>query len=297
MKYTFLFNQAGIVDAGLVDKTDFNDWAILEYVAEWQVHGSARMEQGHVWMNYKHLLAEMPMLSVRTKSGVSARVKRLKELGLLSAFQGEHNALFVKVTDFYCQVMRFRGETVKKEAINSVDSFVQGVHEDEQGVHEDEQGVHEDEHKINNNNKLSKQTKKIINKKEKLPDDDLSISEQMSFCHPEVDEELWRSFVQVRKKRKAAQSARALNAVLRELGLCVQGGIGAQVAIERFLESSWKGLKFEYFCNGWSYAGNRTNSGQNRHKTRREHAADIARGLDEIIAETFGGEVDSGHFR
>ena len=170
MKFTFLFNQAGIFDAGLADKTDFNDWAIMEYISEWQVHGSAFKIDGFVWMDYKHLLEQMPMLSVRSKSGLSNRVKKLRELNLLDSFQNEEFKLFVKVTDFYSSIVYFRPDitfsdseekkTVKR-AVSvggsstglenpSVHFEERGVPENERGVPESERAVPESEHIINN---------------------------------------------------------------------------------------------------------------------------------------------------
>jgi len=121
MKYTVFINQVGIVDAGLVDKTDWSDWAILEYVAEWQVHGSAYMNNGHVWLDYRHLMAELPMLGIKTSGGISKRISKLRDLGLLTSFLVEGSQLFVKVTDFYCSVKMFRGEPTKKVVDSQID--------------------------------------------------------------------------------------------------------------------------------------------------------------------------------
>lgn len=166
MKYTFLFNQAGIVDAGLADKTDFNDWAVLEYIAEWQVHGSACMQGGHVWLDYRHLLDEMPMLSVRTKSGVSNRVSKLRGLGLLSSFLDDAGRLFVRVTDLYCRVVRFRGESPKKpdaqRSVDPVQIHERPVHENERAVQIDERAVHENERLLNNHRINNQEQTKLL---------------------------------------------------------------------------------------------------------------------------------------
>ena len=144
MKYSFLINQVGIVEAGLADKTDFNDWAILEYIAAWQNHSAAFRINNHVWLDYQHLLREMPMLSVRTKSGVSARIKRLKECKLLVSFLNEERRVFVRVTDFYLSVVDFRPSNTRPI------SDAGAVHLCEHPVHENEHPVHTDEHLLNN---------------------------------------------------------------------------------------------------------------------------------------------------
>ena len=76
MKYSILINQFGIVSAGLSDSTDLIDWALLDYVAGWQLNPSATVLDGHIWINYQHLSSEMPMLGLTTKSAVSKRIKK-----------------------------------------------------------------------------------------------------------------------------------------------------------------------------------------------------------------------------
>ena len=163
MKWSSLINLAGIDDAGLSGCTDFNDWVILEYISSWQNHSKAIRDGHYVWLDYKHLLSEIPMLSVRTKSGLSARVKKLKEHNLLSSFKSEEGRLFVRVTDFYLEVTDFRPSSVKP------------VHEDEQAVHENERILN---NKVLNNNNLTKlldesypQAEKKQTENEKEPDD------------------------------------------------------------------------------------------------------------------------------
>jgi hypothetical protein len=199
VKYTILINQAGIVAAGLGDKTDFSDWAILEYVAGWQVHSGALRYGDHIWLNYSKLMDEMPMLGIRTKAGVSKRLGRLRDLGLLSSMQTDDNRLYVKVTDLYLGVVAFRpGESVVDEAPKRglkqpvhVCEDEQGVNESEQGVNESEQGVNESEQGVNcrkrilnNKNKLLKQTKHYAGAQggEKPPDDDQVLYEPLQWA-------------------------------------------------------------------------------------------------------------------
>ena len=87
MKYTTVINNAGVVNSGLHHKTDLNDWAILDYIKDWQSHPKSERRGNLVWINYSHLLAEMPLLAVKHKSGVANRIKKLKEFGLLETEQ------------------------------------------------------------------------------------------------------------------------------------------------------------------------------------------------------------------
>ena len=192
MKYSFLFNQLGIVESGLADTTDFNDWAILEYVASWQNHSKALRDGSHVWLDYRHLLKEMPMLSVKTKSSLSNRIKKLKERGLLSTFLNEDRRCFVRVTDFYLSVVDFRPGDIERgvpENEQGVPENEQGVPENEQGVPENEQGVPENEQVLNNkvlNNKnntllLGKSFPQERKENENEPDD-LVFSEPLQWA-------------------------------------------------------------------------------------------------------------------
>jgi len=185
MKYTILINQAGIVDAGLADKTDFSDWAILEYIVAWQSHSNAMRYGDHIWLNYKNLLSEIPMLCVRTKSGISTRIARLRDLKLLSTKQTDDNRLYVKVTDFYLSVVGFRpGDPVVNAVTPRPLKQAVGVHVDEHPVHVDEHPVHVDEHSINNNIKLLNQTKHYAGAQggEKKPGDDQVFCEALQWA-------------------------------------------------------------------------------------------------------------------
>ena len=122
MKYTIFINQAGIVDAGLHKSTDFIDWALLEYVSDWQLHGRAHRMNDHVWLNYAHLMDEMPMLGLNAKNSVSNRVKKLVNLNLLSVLHDEDSRVFMKLTDFYLSVTAFRSEVVKTKKSNAPSS-------------------------------------------------------------------------------------------------------------------------------------------------------------------------------
>ena len=69
MKYTILINQAAVVEAGLHKITDLVDWAILEYIVAWQTNPEAeRNQDDFVWINYKHFIAEMPLVGLNTKT-------------------------------------------------------------------------------------------------------------------------------------------------------------------------------------------------------------------------------------
>ena len=136
---------------------------------------------------------------------------------------------------------------------------------------------------------IEETNKEKSNKKEIQQDSNLSLKKLFEFRPESVDEDLWHIFIQIRKKRKATQSARAIRAQLRELALCEKAGISATAAIERFLEESWKSLKCEWICKaGINHAtsrgfGKETASERNARisrETTEQHQAAVARALE-----------------
>ena len=106
MKYTIMINQVGIVKAGLHTKTDMIDWAILDYLKDWYFSGYARKLSitedskhiDYVWVNYSHLLQNMPIIGIKNKDALTKRFKKLRKLGLIKTFQTKDNTLYFILT-------------------------------------------------------------------------------------------------------------------------------------------------------------------------------------------------------
>jgi len=120
VKYTILINQVGVVEAGLEGKTDLVDWAIIDYLQQWYfaerkktvfVQGGANL----VWVNYPHLIEEMPLLGIKNREAISARMKKLRGLGLIETFQARDNTLYFVLTP---KCMRIVGFDTRKETKN-----------------------------------------------------------------------------------------------------------------------------------------------------------------------------------
>lgn len=180
MKYSILINQVGIAKAGLLDKTDIIDWAIVDYLKDWffsekrKTIFNADEGEYYVWLNLNHLLENMPLLRLN-KSALSERLKKLKSLGLIKTFQTKDNSLYFVLTPL-CVDMMFYKEPVSS-AQYPVRLDEQAVRPGEQGVRHGEQGVRPGEqHKsiisqsiinnnindINNNIKIDKNFVKIL---------------------------------------------------------------------------------------------------------------------------------------
>lgn len=110
MKYTInAINQLGIFESGLTDQTDIIDWALLDYVFDWQQNPLAQTLNGMIWINYKHLINEMPLLGIKDKSAISRRITKLKNLGLIvTLINLEESKLYAKTTEKYYEITRFK---------------------------------------------------------------------------------------------------------------------------------------------------------------------------------------------
>lgn len=111
MKYSININQAGIADAGLADHTDLSDWAILDYIHDWSRHPQSLRMGDAVWVDYKHMLHEMPLLGLKTKSAITKRLVALEKLGLIACQQDHAGRKYVQLTAYFHDVMTFRARS------------------------------------------------------------------------------------------------------------------------------------------------------------------------------------------
>ena len=103
MKYTISINQYAVVKLGLHKKTDLIDWSILDYLKDWVFAAKKKTltldSKEYIWINYNHLLEQMPLLNFKDKHSVSDRIKKFKSLGLIETFQAKDNTLYFRFTD------------------------------------------------------------------------------------------------------------------------------------------------------------------------------------------------------
>jgi len=102
MKYTIHINQLAYHRMGLCGKLDITDLAILDYIHGWCVAPRADRiiidHQEYTRINYAHLIEEMPILRIREKDTISARVKKLRAHDLIKTFQRRDKTLYVRQT-------------------------------------------------------------------------------------------------------------------------------------------------------------------------------------------------------
>lgn len=138
VKYGVYINQAGVADAGLEKATDFIDWAIISYIHDWQTAPRAARVADLVWINYRHLIDEMPLLGLNSKTSISSRMSKLKELGLIEVGYDKDKRLYARISDRCHEIILFRSDCTPNSG---------GVRQDVQSVRGDVQGgVRQDVH-------------------------------------------------------------------------------------------------------------------------------------------------------
>jgi hypothetical protein len=97
MKYNININQMALANTSL----DIADGAILDYLYYLCSSLSEKVEKhrkdGYTWVNFNHLMAEMPLLRVKSKSRISERIKKISKEGYLKTNR-EGNKFYVKLT-------------------------------------------------------------------------------------------------------------------------------------------------------------------------------------------------------
>ena len=101
MKYNLMICQIGLAEADLLEKVDLVDAVILDYLHCWSVSSKRKTAsqdgEEYFWVNFNHLLEELPILGIKEKSRISERFKKFRALGLLKSFQFKDNTLYVRL--------------------------------------------------------------------------------------------------------------------------------------------------------------------------------------------------------
>lgn len=140
MKFSTTINHAGVASIGMIGKTDLVDWCLLDYIANFEACEKAKKLGDKVWINFKHLIAEMPMLGLNTKSSVSMRIEKLRKLGLLEKTQSvADQKLYIQTSELYKTASNFCAYTVLQK---------------QPTVQTEKQSVRENEHKAVNQDYL-----------------------------------------------------------------------------------------------------------------------------------------------
>lgn len=103
MKYTITINQKALVE--LAPSLDLVDCAILDYVYHLCASPSEAVGKQRVtndagtwtWVNYGHLMADMPLLRIKSGGAISKRVQALQAAGFIDSMKGKGFRLYVRM--------------------------------------------------------------------------------------------------------------------------------------------------------------------------------------------------------
>ena len=65
----------------------------------------------------------------------------------------------------------------------------------------------------------------------------------------DVKQESWVDFMELRKRKKAEKTEKAMSAVCKSLDECVTNGVSKQAMINLCLEEGWKGVNYQWYLN------------------------------------------------
>lgn len=133
MKYTITINQYGIFTNGLINKTDFTDWAIIDYLKDFAIYKKAKriafQNEEYIWLNYNHLIISLPLNKFKSKSALSQRIDKLRRLGLIKTVRAKDNTLYYTFTDKLIDICFARQTDLNRiEAQKSIDPVKPRLH-------------------------------------------------------------------------------------------------------------------------------------------------------------------------
>jgi len=105
MKYFIFINQVALNKT----KLDLIDAAILDYLKAWCQADDKKIRQleikeggtsyRYTWINYHHLIKEMPLLRIKSKGAITSRVKKIEKAGYIKVFRAPDRSLYVRLTE------------------------------------------------------------------------------------------------------------------------------------------------------------------------------------------------------
>jgi len=106
MKYFIQINQIVLSKYKFLD---IKEAAILDYLRAWcqaddkKIKQLSIKEEGveyrYTWINFKHLIQEMPLLRIKDKGAISRRIKKLEKIGFIKTFRAPDMNLYIRLTE------------------------------------------------------------------------------------------------------------------------------------------------------------------------------------------------------
>jgi len=123
MKYSININQAALART----KLDIKDGAILEYLKSFCMADDKNIKQltltekgisyRYTWINFNHMIEEMPLLKIKQKASISRRIKKIKKEGFIKTFRAPDRSLYVRLLPKIKELDFGEGVTLKKQVL------------------------------------------------------------------------------------------------------------------------------------------------------------------------------------
>jgi hypothetical protein len=122
MRFLIFINQQGIQhyssnEIDYLNKTDFSDWVIIGAIYSLLYSESPKIKRKeingkkYVWVNFKSLLNDNPMLKIKTSAGLSKRIQKLEKLGLIEKVSEVRNkrftTIYLRLSDICLKILRY----------------------------------------------------------------------------------------------------------------------------------------------------------------------------------------------
>jgi len=195
MKYVIQINQFAWSEMfpDPFDRPDIIDMTIFDYLWCLCASNDPRLERlkvdserDFVKVNFAALIEELPILNLRAKASISARIKRLQEFKLIECLREPGREMYVRLTKladrlvFSEEGVQF-GERGVRETEQQDTKVATDVAENHTTVRENEQGVRQDEHPVRENERGVQQAERLGSRTEFLKK-----LEEMGFAPEEI---------------------------------------------------------------------------------------------------------------
>ena len=147
MKYNININQYALHETGL----DLVDAALLDFLANLHASNSQAISNNRIkdagatmtWVSYSEIIKQMPMLGIKTKSTISARIKKLEDAGMIQTITKEQRT-------YYCMGSAYQDTQFRDQPFAQTNSTVRDNERDRS--HKRTDNNIKDNNTIDNNN-------------------------------------------------------------------------------------------------------------------------------------------------
>jgi len=125
MKYNIFINQL-VLSAS---KLDIKDCAILDYLKDFCGIDDKKIKQleitekeityKYTWINFNHIIKEMPLLGIKQKASISERLKKIQKAGFIKMFRAPDRSIYIRLTEKIKELYFNGGVSLNKQRCSS----------------------------------------------------------------------------------------------------------------------------------------------------------------------------------